>query len=280
MEKARKLPETWRGKWAVVTGASSGIGCAIAEQLASTGTHLVITARRIERLSALAEKLRSMYGVQVHVVTADLLDPFAPKAIFAFTQKRNLTIDVLINNAGASSYGEFYASDLERQLGMIQLHCHAVAHLTHLYLKGMVERRSGHILIVSTTALIPAPYITTYAATKGFELLFAEGLQEEVAHYGVHVSALCPGPTNSEMVTTKDGDAAQGHHSLQSAEDVASQALCGLAKGKRCIRTSLSARITANLPRLLPRATVSGMTERFYRPENIRENPRQATNSR
>jgi short-subunit dehydrogenase len=269
MEKANRLPELWRGKWAVVTGASSGIGRAIAEELASTGAHLVLTARRKERLQELAENIRTKFGVQAHVIPADLCDPGAPGDIFSFTQERNLIIDVLINNAGASSYGEFYANDLDRELGMIQLHCHAVAHLTHLYLKSMVERRTGHILIVSTTALIPAPYITTYAATKGFELLFAEGLQEEVAHHGVHVSALCPGPTSSEMVTTKDGDAVEDHHSLQSAEDVASQALSGLAKGKRCIRTSLSARITANLPRILPRATVSGMTERFYRPRHI-----------
>jgi len=132
-----------------------------------------------------------------------------------------------------------------------------------------VKRRSGSILIVATTTLAPAPYLTTYAATKGFDLLFAEGLAEEVARYGVRVSALCPGPTASEMVTTADGSAASEHPSLQAAEVVARKALRGLAEGKRYIRPSLAAWLTANAPRFFPRATISGATERVYRPKHL-----------
>ena len=274
MKNAKALPEIWRGKWALVTGASSGIGRAIAEKLAASGAHLVLTARRADRLHELRDALESRYGIEAHCVPADLCDPQAPHRIFSFTEERNLVIDVLVNNAGLSAYGEFFASQLDRELAMVQVHCHAVVHLTHLYLRGMIERRTGHILMVATTALIPAPYIATYAATKGFDQLFAEGLAEEVARYGVRVSALCPGPTASEMVITTDGDSARSHPSLQSAEEVASLALRGMAQGKPCIRTSVAARITANLPRFLPRATVSGMTERAYHPKGIGQRTR------
>lgn len=264
-------PETWRGKWAVVTGASSGIGKAIAEELASRGAHLLLTARRLDRLNELAQTLAGKHGTQAMAFQADLNDPQAPERIFAFAKEQSLTIDVLVNNAGLGRYGEFYASDLAAQLSMAQVHCHAVVHLTHLFLGGMVERRAGYILIVATTLLAPAPYLTTYAATKGFSLLFAEGLAEELSRYGVRVSALCPGPTASEMVMTPDGEraSAERHSSLQAAEAVARKGLRGLAEGKRCIRPSLADWLTANAPRLLPRATVSGAIERVYRPKHL-----------
>jgi short-subunit dehydrogenase len=261
--------EIWRGKWAVVTGASSGIGRAIAVELASQGAHLVLTSRRLDRLNELALELQSKYAIQAKTFQADLNDPQAPEKIFAFTKEQNLTVDVLVNNAGLGRYGEFYSSDLAAQLSMVQVHCHALLHLTHLFLGGMVERRSGYILIVATTTLAPAPYLTTYAATKGFDLLFAEGLAEEVARYGVRISALCPGPTASEMVITTDGSTASQHPSLQAAEAVARKGLQGLAEGKRYIRPSLAAWITANAPRLFPRATISGATERVYRPKHL-----------
>jgi hypothetical protein len=269
MSKKGRQSEIWRGKRALVTGAGSGIGKAIAEELAAQGAHLVLTARRLDRLHELARSLRERHGVEAEVIAADLNDPQAPEQIFAAAQERNLTIDVLVNNAGLGRYGEFYASDLAAQLSMVQVHCHAVLHLTHLFLAGMVERRRGFVLIVATTTLAPAPYITTYAATKGFDLLFAEGIAEEVARYGVSVSALCPGPTTSEMVMTPDAPAGEHEHGLQAAEVVARRALQGLAAGKRCIRPSLSAWMTANAPRFFPRATISGAIERVYRPKHL-----------
>jgi hypothetical protein len=143
MKNAKALPEIWRGKWALVTGASSGIGRAIAEKLAASGAHLVLTARRADRLHELRDALESRYGIEAHCVPADLCDPQAPHRIFSFTEERNLVIDVLVNNAGLSAYGEFFASQLDRELAMVQVHCHAVVHLTHLYLRGMIERRTG-----------------------------------------------------------------------------------------------------------------------------------------
>lgn len=269
MSETEKSANEWRGKWALITGSSSGIGKAIAEQLAASGAHLILTARRNDRLKSLAEELNSRHSIQVRVIEADLNDSRAPAEIFAFTQAQGIEVDILVNNAGLGDYGEFCTSDLSRQLSMVQVHCHTVVHLIHLYLSEMVKRRRGHVLIVATTALIPAPYLATYAATKGFDLLFAEGLAEEVARYGVRVCALCPGPTESELMATPDNVAAEESHDAQSAESVARGALRGMARGTTCIRPSLLARITANMPRFLPRATISGMTEKYYRPKHL-----------
>ena len=111
--------------------------------------------------------------------------------------------------------------------------------------------------------------MSTYAATKGFDLLFAEGLAEEVARHGVLVTALCPAPTQSELISSSDEGQIENHHALQSAQEVARKGLHGLARGKRRVRPSLSAWIIGNIPRFLPRNTVSGATERYYRPKNI-----------
>ena len=269
MTAKQKNVKPWEGKWALITGASSGIGKELAAQLASQGAHLVLTARRMDRLKTMAESFQSRFGTQTLLYGADLNHPSAPASIFAFTEEHKVPIDILVNNAGLGHYGEFYASPLAEQLSMVQVHCHATLALTHLFLSGMVKRRSGYVLIVATTAVVPAPYITTYSATKAFEQLFAEGLAEEVARYGVLVSALCPGPTATEMNASGVEISEEEKKSLQRADDVARKALEGLAKGERCIRPSMMARFMANLPRLLPRATVSGGTERHYRPKQL-----------
>ena len=190
----------WQDKWAVVTGASAGIGWHLAEQLAAARANLVLVARRIDRLEQLALQLRQQHGVQVEICSADLTDPRAPQQIFDFTRQHNLPIDILINNAGFGVYGEFSKSDLRRVLDMVQVNVTAVVHLTHLYLPAMIQRRSGYVMIVSSTAAFqPVGYLSGYAGTKGFELLFGEGVAEELRSTGVHISVLCPGPTATEF---------------------------------------------------------------------------------
>ena len=175
------MSERWRGKWAVVTGASAGIGTALARLLAGGGTNLVLTARRRERLEKLAAELTAANKIQVEIVAADLERPSAPGEIYAFTAGKRIDVDLLINNAGFGHYGAFSSEPLEPQLGMVQVNCAAVVQLTHLYLPGMVQRRRGDILIFASTASFQAvPYISVYAASKAFDLLFAEGLAEEV----------------------------------------------------------------------------------------------------
>jgi hypothetical protein len=192
--------EHWRGKWALVTGASSGIGWALAQQLAAKGAKLLLTARRADRLKQLADEVTTRYKVETQIFAADLARPQTPGEIFRFVEQKRLPIELLINNAGFGAYGEFQKVEAQRLLDMVQVNVAAVVHLTHLFLPAMVDRHSGYILIVASTAAFqPVPYISTYAATKGFDLLFAEGIAEEVRRHGVHVCALCPGSTASEF---------------------------------------------------------------------------------
>jgi uncharacterized protein len=264
------LRKVWQGKWAVVTGASAGIGEAIAVELAEAGVNLVLTARRRERLDLLAERLRTQHGIQTQVIVADLTLPQAPQQIFDATEGAGLQVDVLINNAGFGEYGEFLHSNLEMQVSMVQVNCAAVVHLTRLFLPAMVERRRGWLMIVASTASYqPVPYLATYGATKAFDRMLAEALAEEMKRHGVCVSALCPGPTESEfsqVAGARTGDMRR----LQSAVEVARRGLEGLAEGKHWVLPYLAGRLQVFAQRFLPRRMVTGQIERLFRPAGLK----------
>ena len=256
----------WRGKWALVTGASAGIGGALACELAAGGAHLVLTARRRERLEQLAKQLTEQHKVRVECFAADLARASNPEEIFAFTQGKGIAVELLVNNAGFGAYGEFARIALARQLEMVQVNVSAVVHLTHLYLPAMIERRRGDILIVASTAAFQGvPYITTYAATKAFDLLFAEALAEEVRRYGVRVCALCPGSTVSEFhQVAGQPDRTKGRQ--ESAEKVARVGLRALARGKSCVISGLGNYLGTHGQRLAPRGLVTRVAARLFRP--------------
>lgn len=257
----------WRGKWALVTGASSGIGWALAEQLAAGGAHLALTARRRQRLTQLRKKLRTNRDIKIEVLASDLNQPDAPEKIFAFTEERGIVVDLLVNNAGVGSYGEFCASDRERELGIVQVNCSAMVHLTHLYLRGMVERQAGDILIVASTgAFQGVPYMATYAASKAFDLLFAEALAEEVKRHGVRVCALCPGPTASEFqeVAGVPGQMTVGLE--ERADQVARTGLRALAAGEHSVVSGFTNWLGVEIQRIAPRRFVTYAAEKLFRP--------------
>jgi uncharacterized protein len=262
------LRKAWQGKWAVVTGASAGIGEAIAVELAAAGMNLVLTARRRERLEELAKRLSEQHSVEVAVIVADLNQPQAPQQIFDATEGAGLPVEVLVNNAGFGEYGEFIGSRLEMQVDMVQVNCTAVVRLTRLFLPKMVERRRGGVLIVASTASYqPVPYLATYAATKAFDRLLAEGLAEEVKRYGVHVSALCPGPTQSEFgQVSGQPPGVGGGRKVQSAAEVARLGLEGLVQGKHWVIPYLAGRVVVFAQRFVPRRVVSRAVERMFRP--------------
>ena len=257
--------EKWRSKWALVTGASSGIGWALAEQLAAHGANLVLTARRADRLAKLANDVAARHKVQAQVFAADLSRPRTPDEILGFTQQQRLPIEILINNAGFGAYGEFYKIGAQRSLDMVQVNVASVVHLTHLFLPPMIERRSGYVMIVASTAAFqPVPYISTYAATKGFDLLFAEGLAEEVRRYGVHVCALCPGSTASEF------NEVAGHPPIpgpqESNEKVARVGLQALADGKPRVISGTRNWLSVEAQRIAPRRLVTRVAARMFMP--------------
>jgi short-subunit dehydrogenase len=256
----------WKGKWALVTGASAGIGTALAQQLAAGGTNLILTARRIDRLEILARRLADHYKTQTEIVVADLAQPSAPEHIFAFTDSRRIEVSLLVNNAGFGQYGELHQVETDRLLEMVQVNCNAVLHLTRLYLPGMVAKRSGDILIVASTASFQAvPYISTYAATKVFDLFLAEGLAEEMKPYGIRVCALCPGTTQSEFHELA-GHPAHSKGRQQSAETVAKNGLKALAAGKSYVISGLGNYLGAQGERLVPRRFVTKIAAKLFRP--------------
>ncbi|MBM3818372.1 MAG: SDR family oxidoreductase [Acidimicrobiia bacterium] len=186
---------------ALITGASSGIGEAFANLFAAEGFDLVLTARRADRLNAIAGRLRGQHGCRVEVIVEDLSDPFAPVRLCASLEARLVLVDVLVNNAGYGIPGAYMASPWERHGSLIQVMIVALAELTHRLLPGMIARGYGRIInIASLAALVPAPAgHTVYAASKAFVVKFSESLAGEVARHGVHVTALCPGFTRSEF---------------------------------------------------------------------------------
>ena len=255
----------WRGKWALITGASAGIGVALANELAAGGTNLVLTARRQERLEELAHSLEAKYKIKSVVFAADLADVNGPETIYDFTRERKIEVELLINNAGFGAYGELHTVEARRLLEMVQVNCSAVVHLTRLFLPAMVERRSGGVLILASTAAFQAvPYISTYAATKAFDLLFAEGLAEEMKPYGINVCALCPGSTESEFHVVAGQE--KFMRKAETAEKVARTGLAALAAGKSYVISGLGNYLGAWGERLVPRRMVTRIAGNIFKP--------------
>ena len=258
----------WSGKWALVTGASAGIGRALAEELAASGTNLVLTARRRDRLEQLASALGNKHGVRTEIVVADLARTQAPGQICTFLQGKGIEIELLVNNAGFGAYGAFHKSELSRDLEMVQVNCSAVVELTRIFLPEMVARKHGDILIVASVAGYQAvPYISLYAATKAFDLNFAVGIAEEVRRHGVNVCALCPGSTTTEFREVA-GQPPRTFRGAETAEKVARVALNALAKGRSSVISGFNNRINVEGQRLTPRRLVTRIAEGMFRPEN------------
>jgi short-subunit dehydrogenase len=262
----------WAGKWALVTGASAGIGVALARELAAGGTNLVLTARRKERLEQLAQELSGAHKVRVEVFAADLAQSEAPQQIFAFSVTKQITVDLLVNNAGFGAYGEFASVETQRLLDMVQVNCSAVVHLTRLYLPPMLQQRRGDVLIVASTASFQAvPFISTYAATKAFDLLFAEGLAEEVKPYGVRVCALCPGSTESEFhEVAGQAEVPAAKKNRETAAKVARVGLQALAAGKSYVISGAGNYFGAHAQRLVPRRLVTRIAAGMFRPRTTK----------
>jgi len=189
-----------KDRYALVTGASSGIGYELAKRLAKDGKSLVVTARNQNRLEELKTEVESKYGTSVRVLPKDLSDAEAPAEIFSELEKERIYVDVLVNNAGFGIYGMFSETDIQKELEMIQVNTASLIHLTRLFLKRMLEDRSGSILnVASICAFLPTPLESVYCSTKAFVLHFSEALANELRGTGVSVTCLCPGLVKTEF---------------------------------------------------------------------------------
>lgn len=262
---AKRWKQEWRGKWALITGASAGIGTELARLLAVGGANLVLTARRVDRLQQLAADLTAKHGIKVEVFSTDLTQHDAPERIYAFTTGKKIEIELLINNAGFGAFGNAHEIPVDKMLEMIQVNCSAVVCLTRLYLPEMVARRHGDVMIVASLAAFqPVPYNSAYAATKAFDLLFAEGVAEEVRPFGVRVCALCPGSTNTEFQTVAH-QPDRTFRSAETAEKVARVGLEAQAEGKSYVISGTMNKLMKEAQRLAPRSLVAKMAANMMR---------------
>ncbi len=247
------------GQTALVTGASSGIGADLAECFARGGYDLILTARSLPALEQVAARLAREHGVAATPIACDLAEVGGARKLAQAITASGLQADVLVNNAGYGQAGPFTASDLETQVGMIDLNVRALVELTHLFWDGMRERQRGGVLnVASTAAFQPGPFMAVYYASKAFVLSFSEALWEEARGTGVKVSCLCPGPTLSGFRAragtdkTKLAAAAPQVPSMPVAE----AGYRAFQDDQRVVVTGTRNKLVARLVPLLPRRTV------------------------
>jgi short-subunit dehydrogenase len=262
------LPAPSASTAALVTGASSGIGADLARDLAGRGHNVVLVARRLDRLEALAAELHDAHGVRAEALDADLVDPEAVLALPGRVEALGLTVDVLVNNAGYGSAGQFVDLDTRTEAEMVRLNCETVVALTGAYAPGFAERRSGAILVVASSAgMQPIPGQATYGASKAFALSFAEALHTELSDKGVAVTALCPGPIDTEFAQraglTEAFSGVPAFARVSSAE-CARAGIEGLVRNKRVVVPGLPIRAVTVAGRHTPRAVLLPLMKRFY----------------
>ena len=252
-----------RGRTALVTGASSGLGEGFARRLAAEGAALVLTARRRPALDALAAELRRTHGTEVAVLPADLAASDGAAGLADRLAADGTRIDVLVNNAGFGAHGVLAHSDPDRLAAMIQVNVAALTVLTARLLPGMVERRAGIVLnLASTAAMQPLPNMAVYAATKAYVLAFSEAVAVEAAPAGVRVLAVSPGPTATEFFDVASDRARPSGSSLRSVDQVVATTFAALGRGRTSVVDGAFNTVQSVAPRLLPRHLVARVAGR------------------
>ncbi len=262
------LPQPGATSTALVTGASSGIGAAIAEALARRRHGLTLVARREDRLTELAADLHARHGVRVGVVACDLTDADDRARLEAKVDELDLEVDILVNNAGFGHAGDFADAERERQVEMVRVNCEAVIDLSGRYLPAMIGRGRGAMInIASTAAFQPMPKSATYAASKAFVLSFSEAVHQELKGTGVTVTAICPGPVRTEFVDAaglSNTESAPGFIWM-SAEDLAEDAVNAADAGKRAVVPGRLNHAGSIIGRHTPRKLSLPLTRRIWR---------------
>jgi short-subunit dehydrogenase len=265
---AMRLPPPAPESTALVTGASAGIGAELARELARRGHGVTLVARREDRLRALADELERDHGVRAEVVAASVSERDQRQELAAEIERRGLTVEVLVNNAGFGSGGRFQRLDPEREEEMVRTNVEAVVGLCGLYVPKMVARGRGAILNVGSVAgFQPVPRQVTYSATKAFVNSFTEGLHTDLSGTGVTATVLCPGFTRTEFADVANlGDLDRlPSFLIDDAPEVARAGVEGMDKGRRAVVPGPHNVATAVGGRLAPRSLLLPALQRFYR---------------
>ena len=245
------------GQTALITGASAGIGVDLAECFASGGYDLIITARSEPALQDVAKRIVATHGVNVEVISGDLGAINSGAKLASEIARRGLAVDVVVNNAGFGHAGALAAEPKDPQLGMVDLNVRVLVELTHIYWKGMIENKRGGILnVASTAAFQPGPLMAIYYASKAFVLSFTEALWEEARGTGVHVSCLCPGPTESKFHARAGTDKTRLSKAAKpmSSMTVAKKGYDAFTTNRRVIVAGVSNKLLVAVTRLTPRS--------------------------
>jgi short-subunit dehydrogenase len=242
--------------YALVTGASSGIGWEIALQLAAKGHAVILVARRLERLEALRDQITQAHKVPVLCIAADLSEPNSAQRLFEQVAAQGLQVDILVNNAGVGIQGEFVQMEPERLERMFILNIHSLTLLTQLFAKPMMARRQGYILqVASLAAFISTPYVSSYAATKAYVRSFSEGLRYELKGTGVSLTTLYPGITPTEFNHVAGGEhPSVMNFSIVSAAKVAEVGLRRMFRGRRSAIPGFFNKVSLLFQGMLPRS--------------------------
>ena len=263
------LPEPSVSGTALVTGTSSGIGAALARELASRGYSIALVARREERLHSLATDLTDEHGVSAEVLAADLGDPAGRDRLAEELRSRGRSVEVLVNNAGFGHQADFATSPQERMVEMVRVNVEAVVDLTSRFLGPMVERGRGSIInIASIGAFQPLPGSAVYGASKAFVLSFSEAIRTELRGSGVSVTAVCPGPVRTEFTDAAGIPGVEDRTPgivWMSAEDIARHAVDGAAHDKRVVVPGVLNRAGALAGQHSPRAVTLPLIGRIWR---------------
>jgi uncharacterized protein len=254
-------------KVTLITGASSGIGEAFARRLAEEKHNLVLVSRNQKKLHELCDELMLKYGISAHYIAIDLSESDGPSRVFQETSRHGMEVDLLINNAGFGSMGDFAKLDGQRELEMIRLNISALVELTHLYLSPMRSRQAGAIINVASTASFqPIPYMATYAATKAFVTSFTEAIAQENRRFGITISALCPGPTATNFFAAAQASpfVAKG---MQTSEEVVEIGMKGIKKRKPKIISGFRNAFLARLSGFVPNRVITGFAAWYLRPK-------------
>ncbi len=244
-----------RDRAALITGASSGIGHEFARLFARDQWPLVLVARHQDELQRVAEEVSQAHGIPVTVLAHDLSDPAAPQVIFEEVQRAGIEVEALVNNAGFATHGPFAETDLAEELRELQVDTVAVTHLTKLFLRPMLARRSGKILNVSSTAAFqPGPFMAVYYAAKAYVLWFSEALWDELRGSGVTVTCLCPGPTHTGFAARAGAErAAMFAGGSGDPAPVAKAGYRGMLAGRRVVIPGLGNRLLGFAAQVSPR---------------------------
>jgi short-subunit dehydrogenase len=265
-----------RKEYALITGASSGIGYELAKVFAQNGFSLVLVARSRERLETAAKLLSGEYLVDCRVIPADLSMMSGVEEVHRRVSESNLTVSVLVNDAGVGSYGPFCQTDFRIEAQVINLNILGLTYLTRLFVGEMVNNGSGRILnVASTTGFWPVPHMSVYAATKAYVISFSQALASELKGTGVNVSVLCPGAVDTGFLTGGQKKVRHRRSGLvgrvrdrmmhMDAATVAATAYRDLMKNKRVIVPSAFFRIVVSTMKFVPQGLVSDLRARSHR---------------